>query len=157
VDNDPYPFGPDSFDAIFAGEVIEHLNNPDHFLEETHRILRRKGLLVITTPNLASWYNRIALLLGFEPYWLNNSYKYPYAGQLFKRTAKAVPQAGRHSKLYTRRALTELLALYGFSIFQSSGYPYPLEGKLYPLFNLLDKLMDPFGASSGIIIGCNKN
>src|ERR1019366_8582216 len=41
VDKNPYPFPNDCFDAVFAGEVLEHLNNPDHFFEEIHRILRK--------------------------------------------------------------------------------------------------------------------
>jgi SAM-dependent methyltransferase len=61
VDNKSYPFPNGSFDAVFVGEVLEHLSDPDRFFEEVHRILRKKGTLVITTPNSAAWHNRIAL------------------------------------------------------------------------------------------------
>ena len=39
------------FDAIVAGELIEHLLNPGLFLECARKHLNPKGLLVMTTPN----------------------------------------------------------------------------------------------------------
>ncbi|MCX8179202.1 MAG: class I SAM-dependent methyltransferase [Candidatus Aenigmarchaeota archaeon] len=43
-----------SVDSIVAGEVIEHLLNPFGFLQECYRILKNKGRLIITTPNMTS-------------------------------------------------------------------------------------------------------
>ncbi len=57
----------DSGDLIFMCEVIEHLYNPDLVLQECHRILKKDGKLLITTPNLTSWFNRILLLFGYFP------------------------------------------------------------------------------------------
>lgn len=39
------------FDAIFAGELIEHLDNPGLFLGNAARSLRPGGILLLTTPN----------------------------------------------------------------------------------------------------------
>lgn len=39
------------FDAIIAGEIIEHLPNVGQFLENMHRHLTETGTLLITTPN----------------------------------------------------------------------------------------------------------
>lgn len=58
-------------DAVFAGEVIEHLVDTDAFLAELWRVLRQGGLLVLTTPNLASFENRVRLLLGKYPIWVD--------------------------------------------------------------------------------------
>lgn len=41
IDKDDFPFEDEYFDAIFAGEVIEHLFDPDHLLDEMHRMLKR--------------------------------------------------------------------------------------------------------------------
>ena len=40
------------FDVIFAGDVIEHLNNPGLFLEQCKKHLKKEGWLIITTPNI---------------------------------------------------------------------------------------------------------
>lgn len=39
------------FDVIVAGEIIEHLQNPDAFLKSAYNCLRKEGRLIITTPN----------------------------------------------------------------------------------------------------------
>lgn len=42
-----------SFDAVFAGEFIEHLTekDADTFFRECRRVLKRGGLIILTTPN----------------------------------------------------------------------------------------------------------
>jgi SAM-dependent methyltransferase len=47
----PLPFRGESFDAVFAGELIEHLVDPREGLAEFSRVLRGGGLLILTTPN----------------------------------------------------------------------------------------------------------
>lgn len=48
----PFPDG--FFDSVFMLDVIEHLRAPALALEETCRVLRTGGLLVVTTPNANS-------------------------------------------------------------------------------------------------------
>jgi len=43
--------GPE-FDAIVALEIIEHLENPRHFLRQCHQALKKGGLLLLSTPNV---------------------------------------------------------------------------------------------------------
>jgi SAM-dependent methyltransferase len=45
------PFAPGSFDAVFAGEIVEHLADPDRALRGWIAALRPGGRLVLTTPN----------------------------------------------------------------------------------------------------------
>jgi SAM-dependent methyltransferase len=56
------PFESESFDAIVAGEFIEHL--PPHLVDPTlcefFRLLRLKGLLLLTTPNPLYVKNRLS-------------------------------------------------------------------------------------------------
>jgi len=51
------PWDDAQFDAVFAGEIIEHLLDTLAFLKECRRVLRPMGVLVLTTPNLAYWRN----------------------------------------------------------------------------------------------------
>lgn len=47
---------PDSFfDAIHMGHVIEHVHGPIDVIRECHRVLKPGGMLVMLTPNTASW------------------------------------------------------------------------------------------------------
>lgn len=48
---DVLPFRDASFDALFAGELIEHLDDPTRGLREFRRVLRPGGRLILTTPN----------------------------------------------------------------------------------------------------------
>lgn len=38
------------FDVVVSFEGIEHLNNPDYFLNEVRRLLKPQGILIISTP-----------------------------------------------------------------------------------------------------------
>lgn len=59
---------PDDYcDMIIAGEIIEHINNTDLFISETRRVLKPKGYLILSTPNMASLPRRFKLLFGFNP------------------------------------------------------------------------------------------
>ena len=45
------PFGDAQFDAVFAGEVIEHVTDVRQTLREWWRVLKPGGVAIITTPN----------------------------------------------------------------------------------------------------------
>ncbi len=51
ADAHPLPFKDAAFDALFAGELIEHLADPAQGVAEFRRVLRPGGTLVLTTPN----------------------------------------------------------------------------------------------------------
>ena len=66
------PYEDASFDAVVSNQVIEHLCDPDFFVAEVYRALRSGGTAVVSTENLASWHNVIALALGWQPFSLTN-------------------------------------------------------------------------------------
>jgi SAM-dependent methyltransferase len=50
-DAQPLPFRDRAFDALFAGELVEHLPDPVPALREFRRVLKPGGTLILTTPN----------------------------------------------------------------------------------------------------------
>ena len=100
----PLPFDDKRFAGVFAGEIIEHLVDTRRFLEEIHRVLRPGGLLVVTTPNLASFENRVRLVFGVYPAWL----EYELSSQ-------------GHVRAYTKRTLQRHLHDTGFAVEKITG------------------------------------
>jgi SAM-dependent methyltransferase len=45
----PYPS--QYFDTVIAGEIIEHLHNPDFLIKECYRVLKKNGILILSTPS----------------------------------------------------------------------------------------------------------
>jgi SAM-dependent methyltransferase len=45
-----FPFRKGSFDSVMVNQVFEHVFNPDEFLREVNRVLKRGGRLLITVP-----------------------------------------------------------------------------------------------------------
>lgn len=50
------------FDAITASEIIEHLENPRHFLRQCFALLKPGGKLILSTPNVDSAVARAVLV-----------------------------------------------------------------------------------------------
>jgi len=82
--------------AVFA-EVIEHLNPyyVGHTLAEINRVLKQQGALTLTTPNIASLFRRLRLMLGLQP-----QYRY-------------------HVHEYTKSEVEQLLQQYGLNVVES--------------------------------------
>jgi 2-polyprenyl-3-methyl-5-hydroxy-6-metoxy-1,4-benzoquinol methylase len=52
----------DRFDGITATEIVEHLENPRHFLRQCFSSLKPGGCLILTTPNVDSALSRAMLI-----------------------------------------------------------------------------------------------
>jgi 2-polyprenyl-3-methyl-5-hydroxy-6-metoxy-1,4-benzoquinol methylase len=63
----PPELRPGMFQTVVFCEIIEHLVAPDRTLSRVVELLAPQGLLLVTTPNLASLGNRIRLLRGKTP------------------------------------------------------------------------------------------
>ena len=64
---EPLPFENESFDAVVAGELFEHLQFPDALVTEIGRVLRSGGVLVGSVPNAYRVQSRLRFLRGRPP------------------------------------------------------------------------------------------
>lgn len=53
----PFPDG--EFDALYAGEIMEHVIDPGGAVREWKRVVRPGGLMIVTTPNAGRLLNRV--------------------------------------------------------------------------------------------------
>jgi SAM-dependent methyltransferase len=93
---DRFNYNDQSFDYIFAVEVIEHIENPRHFIREGYRTLKVGGKLILSTPNVDSLRSKISYLLRgyFPPFceadYLGSGHIMPVSQLDFIRIAKEV-------------------------------------------------------------------
>jgi SAM-dependent methyltransferase len=148
---EPLPFEDAIFEAVFCGDIIEHLTDTDHLLNEIGRTLAPGGLCVLSTPNLAMWPNRLALLLGWQPFDTSVSLQHEVG-----RPKALVSDWGcrGHLQVFTLRAMRELLDVHGFQVLEVGGTPLaqvytgvvdwrhrPLRSFLLTVINPLDRLL----------------
>lgn len=112
---------PDNFaDIVLSSEVIEHIRNTDTLVKEMKRIAKSDGDMIITTPNLASYFNRFLLLFGYQPYYTEVSEVESGFGLGIVYKVLGRPKYGNitagHLRLFTVRALHELLEFYGLKV-----------------------------------------
>lgn len=98
----PLPLPDNSFELVWASEVIEHVADTALWLSEVRRVLVPRGTLLLTTPA----HGRLRLLLGgIERY--------------------SAP-LGDHLHLYTARSLRGLLGEFGFGEVKGAASGPPL-------------------------------
>ncbi len=107
-------FGPQRFDVIFCGEVIEHVFSPDRLLRQLASVAREDALIVLSTPNLAYWANRLLLFAGLNPMFVENSSDV-VLGRRTKMLGQGHPTQG-HIRLFTNRAMLDLLEREGYGV-----------------------------------------
>jgi SAM-dependent methyltransferase len=62
------PYEDESFDLVFWGDNIEHLFEPLKALNEIHRILKKNGILILSTPNMGCIWYRIYYFFCWHGY-----------------------------------------------------------------------------------------
>ncbi|MFF8833370.1 methyltransferase domain-containing protein [Streptomyces sp. NPDC015131] len=110
------PFATGSADAVLFSEVVEHLVDPDAAMDELRRVLAPGGHLMLSTPNLAAWYNRALLLAGVQPVFSEVSLRGIHG--------RPGSQVVGHLRLYTARALRAFLTASGFHVVRVAGAPF---------------------------------
>jgi 2-polyprenyl-3-methyl-5-hydroxy-6-metoxy-1,4-benzoquinol methylase len=116
VGAEPLALPPDSFDLIYASEVIEHCVDTMGFLCNLETVLKPGGTLLLSTPNSAFWAYRLMGLLGLAV----GEYQHPGHVRFFSKRslAAAIGNAGfevtevsaRHMYLILGRRLGDPLA-----------------------------------------------
>ena len=95
-------------DVLLLLDIIEHLRNPEHFMEQLRQQFGYDGkTIVLTTPNIAFVVQRLMLAIG--------QFNYGKAGIL----------DSTHTRLFTFRTLRRLLTDEGFRIKEMKGVPAP--------------------------------
>ena len=81
------PYSDGEFDAVFAGEVIEHQLSTDRFLTECNRVLKHGGVAILTIPNIRTPVSIAMMLYGLPP--LGSArYRSPHVRDFTAKTAR---------------------------------------------------------------------
>lgn len=62
--NNPLPLESGSIDLVNTLEVVEHIVKAEFYLSEIYRVLKKKGYLIISTPNHAFYMSRWRAMKG---------------------------------------------------------------------------------------------
>jgi ubiquinone/menaquinone biosynthesis C-methylase UbiE len=148
--NEGMPVANEAIDVLLALDVVEHLVHTSTFIREAYRVLVPGGYALIATPNLASWHNIFALLLGLQPFSGPNLTSMADAEleivQRLHRRDHDLPEtaeldeseersARRHIVVVAYRSLVRVLRNTGFKIELAQGFGY------YPFLPVLARLL----------------
>jgi SAM-dependent methyltransferase len=110
VETETVPFAEESFDAVLFFELFEHLRiNPLFTLREAHRVLKPRGVLLLSTPNLRSFRGLRNLLLHNQGHAASAGVYQQY------EKLETIGHMG-HVREYTTREVVDLLTRIGFRI-----------------------------------------
>jgi 2-polyprenyl-3-methyl-5-hydroxy-6-metoxy-1,4-benzoquinol methylase len=108
AEQDEFPFEDQHFDTVICSEVLEHLAiDPMHMLAEINRVTKTDGLLVLSTPNAASFFAMYRIMSGNHPYSWS-----PYNGA----------STDRHNREYTIDELEKVVLAGGFDVVSSETF-----------------------------------
>ena len=108
IDSGEFPVEVSEFDQIFLLDVIEHLKDPEAFMEKLRCAAgSKRPEIVLTTANVAFGITRLMLFLG--------NFNYGRKG-ILDRT---------HTRLFTFQSLRELFDQTGYKVIELKGIPAP--------------------------------
>ena len=138
------------WDVILVNHLIEHLIDPDDFLDKCGAAMEDWTILEISTPNMLSWYNRLFMLIGYLPYCYEVSYRHLVGRPPFLPAGGI----GGHVRLFSAKALIGLLNKHFFKVLSIRG-----EGCVYPnrFVQFIDRLfsINP-NLAANVRIKCKK-
>ncbi|HUV42939.1 MAG TPA: class I SAM-dependent methyltransferase [Patescibacteria group bacterium] len=113
------PFQKPQFEVIIAAAIIEHLNQPQKLIRESQRVLKKNGILILTTP---------------DPFW--------------EKTATLVGHLKKESHYSTLdlRELTKILKKQGFQILEKKKFMFSPIG--FPREEAIEKILRLFSLNA---------
>lgn len=136
VEERPLPYEDDYFDFVMSLGMIDYLPTFDGVLSEIRRVLKPGGFALLSIPNLGSWNNRLALLLGYQPRDVEISDRRVVGAFPYYRDR--TPTGHIHTP--TLKAFVELMDIHGFDRRRVSGASWTTRDVFGPLA-FLDRLM----------------
>ena len=96
------------FDVVLAGDVLEHVRDPERVLRELHPVLAGGGRLLVSVPNFGHWYPRVRVLSG-----------------RFDYDRRGILDRG-HVRFFTRRGFERILHRSGWHVLdrEVTGLPF---------------------------------
>ena len=121
LDRKEFPVNVSTFDQILMLDIIEHLKEPERFMDELRcAALCKRPEVIITTANIGFAVTRLMLLFG-----------------QFNYGKKGILDA-THTRLFTFRSLSALLDQSGYKVLEVRGIPAPFPKALG--MNILTRL-----------------
>ena len=133
--NAALPFKSGSIDIIHSNQVIEHLSDVDLFCEETYRVLKPGGCVLISTENLSSWHNIFALVIGRQAFSQHISNRINLGNPMSLHHGEDISKSWAHVKIFTYHGLKALFSHYRFKNIKIRGAGY------YPFWGSVSRAM----------------
>lgn len=107
-----WPFEDSAFDVIFSTEVIEHVLGIYDMFSEMNRVLKKGGVLVLTTPYHGLIKNLLVVLFNFDRHF---------------------DVEGGHIRFFTEKFLIKILKNFGFAVIETEyiGRIRPIPKSIY--------------------------
>ncbi len=80
IEHEELPLADNSADCVLAVHLIEHLHQPNLFMQEVYRVLKSQGKLIMITPD---WRKQMKI------FWRDPTHVHPYDKVALKRLALA--------------------------------------------------------------------
>ena len=134
-------FTDSSFHAVLASEIIEHLENPRHFLRQCNKLLEKSGYLVLSTPNIHNSSSLASFVRTGQFLWFSDI-DYSTQGHITPITQWQIEHSlseagfakiwsGSFGKKSTRAEGSPRLKLFAWILDRISGIPRDIRGEIY--------------------------
>lgn len=116
------------YDLVTSVEVIEHLENPTAFLRSIHRLLKSRGIAILTTPNVENIPARLR-------FFLNGNVR-----AMDENAPEHITPI--HLDLFLRQIVSRTgFALLEHKVHPENGFPLTARKYLWPLFSMFKSVM----------------